>query len=212
MLTYSKKELNVKNTLAGPVPVALTGITRQLGPRDKAALMGHFLRLNSEDRTMRFFSPVGDASINAYVEAINWARTVLIGHFAGARLVGLAEVIPTGPRWQRCAEVAVSVEPDWRRHGLGKRLLDRAMAAARAVGLRQLRLVILPDNHTMVRLARGLGGKMRSDSGVVTAQIALWPERKMPAWLEHLAGALASAPTQLVETLHWPHRHHRRAA
>ncbi|MBK9033829.1 MAG: GNAT family N-acetyltransferase [Myxococcales bacterium] len=57
--------------------------------------------------------------------------------------------------------LAISVEPVWRRHGLGRALLDHAMAMARATAragrLTELRLCVAEHNHRAQRMYERAG-------------------------------------------------------
>ena len=56
------------------------------------------------------------------------------------------------------AEAAVSVEEGWRRRGIGRKLLERALGDAAAVGTGHVEIVAAASNHAMRRLANSLGG------------------------------------------------------
>lgn len=51
-------------------------------------------------------------------------------------------------------EAAFSVEPGWRRQGIGAELFGRLITAARNRGIRTLYMTFLPGNHAMRALAR----------------------------------------------------------
>ena len=57
--------------------------------------------------------------------------------------------------------LAISVEPVWRRHGLGRALLDHALHVARATAkagrLTELRLCVAEDNHRAQRMYERAG-------------------------------------------------------
>lgn len=63
------------------------------------------------------------------------ARPFCFGAWGGDRLVGLALAEPM--RWNRSLWVReLHMEPDWRRRGLGRALVERLVEAGRAAGLR----------------------------------------------------------------------------
>lgn len=45
----------------------------------------------------------------------------------------------------------LAVLPAFRRHGLGRRLVDRAVAAIRRQGIRKINILVLPDNRSAIR-------------------------------------------------------------
>src|SRR5712664_811028 len=71
----------------GPAPV------RELSRCDRAALEGHFLALDADDRRLRFGIPMGDAAVRSYVERIDCQRGALFGVFDDhLRLIGAAHL------------------------------------------------------------------------------------------------------------------------
>ncbi|MCV2882170.1 GNAT family N-acetyltransferase [Actibacterium sp. XHP0104] len=183
------------------MPKPAGGITRVLSHRDKAAVLAHLLRLDAEDRYMRFFAGITDNGIRRYVDGIDWKASVLIGHFSGARMVGLAELLPSGPRWQRGMELAVSVEPHWRGRGLGRHLCESALEKARARHMRCVRLLVLHENTAMLRMVRAMGAELSQEAGVVTALIRLKPDMQAMA-----LAAMAWAESTIAQALHLPRR------
>jgi RimJ/RimL family protein N-acetyltransferase len=67
--------------------------------------------------------------------------------------VGAVRYIYTGPG---TAEIAVSVRDDFQQQGIGKILVQHAVAYARTEGLRCLLASVLPDNRAALALMRSL--------------------------------------------------------
>src|SRR4051812_15062598 len=91
--------------------------TRLLGPDDMGGAEQLLLALDARDRHARFHFGVSDWWIGAYVGGLDPARMILVGGFAGNRLVGLAEAHPVASA--PVAEMAVTVHPAYRRAGVG---------------------------------------------------------------------------------------------
>jgi GNAT superfamily N-acetyltransferase len=131
---------------------------RQLGTSDSRAIEQHLLGLAPLDRRARFFGELTDEAISAYARRLDRSRAVLIGAFeTGECLVGLAEAHPTDA--VRTVEVAVSINPAFRRRGLGQLLVARAVMAAFARGAQSAEFDFAPGNRPVVSMVRTLGGR-----------------------------------------------------
>jgi ribosomal protein S18 acetylase RimI-like enzyme len=132
---------------------------RQLGANDLPAIERHLRELGPSDRRARFLGGPADAAIAAYVRELDPSRAVLIGAFDyGDRLVGLAAAHPAGS--PRTVEVGVSIDRAFRRCGLGRRLVGRALALAFAFGAQSADFIFAPDNRALTCLVRALGGRI----------------------------------------------------
>jgi GNAT superfamily N-acetyltransferase len=146
---------------AAPEPSSAgPALLRRLGPPDLPAVERHLLALGPEDRRTRFLSRFGDAAVSAYVRRIDPAVGILFGALDGpeGELLGLAEAYPTGAPGR--VEVAVSVLPPHRRHGLGRRLVGLAVAAGFAAGAEVAEFHFAPENLALARLVAALGGRV----------------------------------------------------
>lgn len=106
-------------------------IVRRLLPWEWRELRAHLLRLDPDDRQMRFCAPAGDRYIDTYCDRIDPLRTIALGCLVDGTLRGVAELIRVSDAWPIRAEVALSVERDFQNRGIGGRLLARAFAVAR---------------------------------------------------------------------------------
>ncbi|MDX1540176.1 MAG: GNAT family N-acetyltransferase, partial [Geminicoccaceae bacterium] len=86
------------------------GVTRRLWSFEREPVQQHLLRLDPEDRRLRFGGQVNDHGIRAYCDRLDWNRAVLIGHLVAGEIRGLGELKPLAAAWPRAAEVALSVE------------------------------------------------------------------------------------------------------
>lgn len=142
---------------------------RPVRPDDGPALAAHVRALSPASRRNRFLGGVND------LPAGEIQRIVTGG---GGRLRALVAVID-GPDGQvlagealvargddgRTAEFALSVADDWRRRGLGSRLLNRIALAAIGFGAARLAGETLRDNAAMTGLALASGFTVRTHPG-----------------------------------------------
>lgn len=131
----------------------------------------HLLRLSAADRRARFMGGVGDASLRAHVDRIDWSRSIILAALCGGEVRGAVELRIAGNR----AELAISIESDWQNQGLGGVLVRRAFTMARNRGLRGIELYCLGDNHRMLRIAGRLSALIRFDGGEVQCDFPLEP-------------------------------------
>lgn len=139
---------------------------RKAGPVDAERIYEHLLRLSTEDRSLRFCGAVREQTLRR--QAVNVAAGYPAGLIAcspeaGAPVRGMIEIAKIGA-W---AEVALSVEPDWRGAGLAPRLMIGAARWARNRGIRELEALTLPENGAMRGLGRKLGARSRMDDGMI---------------------------------------------
>ena len=140
---------------------------RRLGSGDLAAIESHLLELDAVSRNSRFHCGFGDAAVAGYVRSLDDTVDVLFGAIESrnGRMVGLAEARPAEA--PGTVELAVSVLPTHRRHGLGHELLRRAASAAFARGMTVAHLLVAPDNVAAARTAATLGARFRAPGRAV---------------------------------------------
>lgn len=126
-------------------------LIRKLLPLERDQLLAHLLRLDSEARRLRFMAFVKEAFITAYVQRIDFDKATVLGLFIAGELRGIAEVVPAASG--DAAEIAFSLEADWRGKGHGRRLLARAVDIARLRGFSQVHMTALMENRPVRKLA-----------------------------------------------------------
>jgi RimJ/RimL family protein N-acetyltransferase len=136
--------------------------------RDKIAT--HLLKLDAEDRRLRFGCAIADAAIEHYVGSIDFERDALFGVYgADLALVGACHVAQADD----LAEFGVSVSPDHRRRGIGSALVARAALHARNAGIDTLYMHCLSENSGMKRIARQLGMRIATQCGESDGRLEL---------------------------------------
>lgn len=147
----------MKTPAAMPPSVRCKAATVRRLKRREADLFGqHLHMLDADCRRMRFGHAVCDQFISDYVAQIEHSQADLFGAFVGGVMRGTGELHRTRAI-PDLAEAAFSVERNWRRCGLGRKLLKRLVAQAQNEGITRLLMVCLPENVAMQRLARDFG-------------------------------------------------------
>ncbi len=140
---------------------------RQLDAGDEEQLQQLLLALDEEGEaaqrsTARHASAGSDASLSA-----DWVA----GAFADERLCGVVAVDQSGGT----PGVALAVNPQWRRQGLGSALLRAAIDWALRSGARKLRIVFARSDFAMRKLAVNFGAQLDLMLGDIVAEIELAP-------------------------------------
>jgi GNAT superfamily N-acetyltransferase len=121
--------------------------TQPLDREQTCELQDFLLRLDRESRCRRFGHAASDEIMAAHAMTALEDATCVIGVFVDDVVRGVLEIYSCAPKG--APEVALVVDRDWRRRGLGWALL-RAAVASEAQGIR---LIFTRDNWPMRRLA-----------------------------------------------------------
>ncbi len=118
-------------------------------------------------------APHTDAAVRRLVEVDYVHRLALVAFTRDGTGVGIARY--EGREGSDAAEVAVAVDHDWRRVGLGGLLLRELGEAALLRGIRQFTALVHVDNTPALALLRatGLPHSMRSQDGSSEIEIEL---------------------------------------
>jgi RimJ/RimL family protein N-acetyltransferase len=164
----------------------------------------HLLRLDGEDRRLRFGSTVKDEGIRAFVRRLDIRRTLVLGHLdAAGEVVGAVQIFLADAR---SVELAFSVEAAFRVLGLGTALMERALLWARNRGLRQVYLHCWTDNRAMCRLAHRAGMALRTSAADTEASLRLAspsPRSLLREWLAMYAAGLDLTARALARISRW---------
>lgn len=173
---------------AGPHVTARgqAGVFRRVYWFEQEALQQHLLRLDSEDRGLRFGGGMSDQQILDYCERIDWRRDSVLGFWVGKELRAIGELKPLAESWFGDAEVALSVEQPWRNYDIGTELLRRIAIIARNRLIGSLHLICLPRNAKMLNLVRKLNADLRIEPSEAKAVLALATPNQLTMLLELL--------------------------
>ncbi|MFR9797803.1 N-acetyltransferase family protein [Streptomyces sp. MS06] len=126
---------------------------RRADPGDRAAAKAMHERCSAETLSRRYHGPVGDADrYLGHVLSPRFGRTLAV-QTASGRIVGLGHLLWDGDE----TEVALLVEDEWQRRGVGGELLGRLVGMAVEAGCESVYAVTQASNTGMVAAMRGLG-------------------------------------------------------
>ena len=121
-------------------------------PEWRGRLLEHLLRLDPDERRLRFLGTTGEAGIRAH--AARAAPLALVVFAPAGIWRGCAELHPgDGPA---SAEIAVSVEHPWQHRGIGAALTSEASRQAQRAGRSDVRMTCLRQNTHMMQIAHKL--------------------------------------------------------
>ena len=148
---------------------------RRAGTDDLATAKEMHRRCSARTLGMRYHGPVRDA--DRYLDHLlspRFGRT-LAARTASGRIVGLGHLLWDGDE----TEVALLVEDEWQRRGIGGELLERLVAMAAEAGCESVYAVTQASNTGMVAAMRGLGlpldYQIEEGTLVVTARLDAIP-------------------------------------
>lgn len=159
-------------------------LVRKLWPHERAAYLAHLRRLDPATRICRFGRPIDDRALEAHAAAHFNIDALVYGALVRGEVRAAGELHGAWLKPGVPAEAALSVEPAWRRQGLGAAILDLLLTAARNRGRDAVMLVCLPENIAMRRLAERRCGdsftRLDPETGRVTLSlrtpVTLWSE------------------------------------
>jgi acetyltransferase len=142
----------------GPKP----GVTvRPIDAADAKALHAFYGRLGPDSSRLRFFGrsvlTENQARGFAAVDGQRRQGFVAILNERGPRDGSIVGHLCLEPTDDEALEVAVAVEDDFQRHGIGRSLLDAAIHWARGAGVKRLQASMFVGNAAIRRLLAGAG-------------------------------------------------------
>jgi GNAT superfamily N-acetyltransferase len=152
------------------------GVIRRLGTFERDRICDHLLRLDDEDRHLRFGGHATPERVGQHCGGLDLSRVVVLAYMVDGEARGVGELRPLPGVWPRAAEVAISVERPFQGRGIGGALLRRLTRTARNRWIQRLDMLCLLDNGRMVRLARHQGSQLSFEEGQIEASLELpWP-------------------------------------
>lgn len=155
---------------------------RRADQRDVEAARAMHDRCSERTLSLRYHGPVGDA--DRYLNHLlspRFGRTLAV-QTASGRLVALGHLLWDGDE----TEVALLVEDEWQRRGIGSELLGRLVTLAIEAGCESVYAVTQSSNTGMVAAMRGLGlpldYQIEEGTLVVTARLDATPVRPLPRY------------------------------
>ena len=140
---------------------------RPIRPDDSEIEQSFVRGLSDESRYNRFMDTLRELSprLLAHFTRVDYDRQMALiavtGKDGGEIQVGVARYVADDDRMR--AEFAIVIADGWQHKGLGTRLMQALMAAARGAGIRLLHGTVLASNHKMLRLMAQLGFSAQFD-------------------------------------------------
>ena len=154
---------------------------RSLGPRHRDRIALHLRLLSVGDRYLRFGYAASDSQIAKYVDMLDFEQDEVFGIFnRRLELIAMAHlahslVIATNEA-AVTSEFGVSVLPEKRSRGFGRRLFEHAMLHARNRGVSRLLIFALSENAAMLKIARRAGASVVRAGAEAEAVLELPPD------------------------------------
>lgn len=159
-------------------------VPRRLIGCDKEQLKTHLLKLQGEDRRLRFGAVVTDAIIEKYVD--DSIGDVWFGCFDD-QLISACHVAVTNNE----AELGCSVDKEYRGAGLAQVMFDRAVTHIRSMGIETVYMHCLTENQAMKHIAKKNDMTLVSSYGETDATVKVQPAtavtRFRDAYMDRLA-------------------------
>jgi len=171
---------------------------RSLGPRHRDRIARHLCALDERSRYLRFGYAANDAQIRRYVDMLDFEHDEVFGIFnRRLELIAVAHLAhrDADPSRGRAAssEFGVSVLPNGRRRGFGRRLFDHAMLHARNRGVETIFIHALSENTAMLKIAKSAGAIVERAGSESEAWLKLPPD----SFASHLDEVLGERAAEL---------------
>lgn len=148
-------------------------LARPLGEHDCGRLIAHFRRMNDVDRYTRFFSAVSDDGIANIVHGFTWSRMLAVGAFKNNRLIGVAELGWEANNPQTRAELAMSVDREFRNLGLATWLIRDVCKLGWEQGVREIYATWVGGNDAVGRIMNRFNARLGLDNTVCRGEFDL---------------------------------------
>ncbi len=156
--------------------------TRLLLPNEFDLYRDHIQNLDDFGLFCRFGGYVSKESIQKYLTTIEPSKNIIIGHFVDNKVVGAAIVAFNGVFNKDHCEIAISVDPKFRKKGIGIKIFKRAIFWACSLGFKKILLQCLQQNQWMINQARKMGFHIINEEGEVfaTMEPESWQKLGLP--------------------------------
>jgi len=130
-----------------------------LRPGDEHLILDHYVRLSTDDRYLRFFSPMSDYALGVFVnERMDLVDGVAFGVLVDGSLVGVGYVGKTYVQDGRdTAEAGFSIDAEHRGHGYATMLMSAIIGYCRGARIQTLVMCCLRENQAMRQIASNFG-------------------------------------------------------
>ena len=119
---------------------------RMMGTSDREAILSFSRRLPPDNLLFLRVDITSPAGVGEWLDNIHDGRTITVLAEQHGAVVGYASIHHNDVMWNRhIGEIRVNVAPEFRKQGLGRRLVDDVFAIARDIGLRKITAQMTPD-------------------------------------------------------------------
>ena len=95
---------------------------------------------------------------HAYLQHIREGSLPQVTAIVDNRVVGFCDIVPsTSKGFTHVARLGMGVRSEWRRQGIGRRMLDACLSLARDSGIEKVELEVFSDNVAAIRLYESFG-------------------------------------------------------
>lgn len=134
-------------------------LLRPLTTEDRQALLDFFLPVGMDDRRLMRHNVNDPAVVTEWVEKLDYDKIFPLVAVVGDRIVGEATLhFNEGPARHR-AEVRIFLAKDFRRRGLGNRLIQALIDQARKRSIYLLEVQIVSDQVNVIKAMQKVGFK-----------------------------------------------------
>ncbi len=180
---------------------------RSLGPRHRERIVAHLASLDERSRYLRFGYAASEAQIARYVDTLDFEHDEVFGIFnRRLQLISMAHLAHRPADASRgreaAAEFGVSVLPQARRRGFGRRLFEHAVLHARNRGVVSIFIHALSENTAMLKIARDAGASVEREGPESEAWLKLPPDSFASHLDEFLGDSAAEIDYRLKRHAH----------
>lgn len=119
---------------------------RLMEPSDRDAILSFARKLPPDDLLFLRLDITAPEGMAEWVNNVQAGRTITVLAEQGGAVVGYASIHHNDTMWNRhIGEIRVNVGAEFRKQGLGRRLVEEVFVIARDVGLRKITAQMTPD-------------------------------------------------------------------
>ncbi len=150
-------------------------IIKRVSIFERAQYLAHLLRLDAEDRYLRFGRNVKDDFIKEFVSQISLIKEgVIAAYDEDLKIIAAIHMAPQRREGQDTwAEISISVDQAYRSQGIAGRLGGRALMWCRARGIKEIDLQWLTHNGAVTKLVKNFGGQIEGQQSEYQSRLRL---------------------------------------
>ena len=134
-----------------PRELALEGgavMLRLMEPSDRDAILAFARKLPPDDLLFLRLDITAPEGMTEWMNNVQAGRTITVLAEQAGAVVGYASIHHNDTMWNRhIGEIRVNVGAEFRKQGLGRRLVEEVFAIARDIGLRKITAQMTPDQR-----------------------------------------------------------------